>query len=36
MDDEVGHSDSQPVSLQMLTQGRPAPQHDGEVEYSNV
>ena len=36
MDDEMGHSDSEPVSIQMLTQEDLPLNFDGEVEYLNL
>ena len=35
-DDEMGHSDSEPASLQMLTQKDLPLNFDGEVEYLNL
>ena len=36
MDDEMGHSDSEPASLQMLTQEDMPLNFEGEVEYLNL
>ena len=36
MDDEMGHSDSEQASLQMLTQDSLSLKSNGEVEYLNL
>ena len=36
MDDEMGHSNSEPASLQMLAQEDLPLNFDGEVEYLNL